>query len=345
MLQENKYQHSLKVFFAYFLLSYIILYFVYKYFVPEIVCIDFFSYYPLYKNFDIKSTITPFNTRLLNPLIVFIFNKAGIYYNTNIAFKNPNIDQSIFFSALLISYLSVVFTSLVIYLTCNNHFKNKLFSFGVGLFYLLGGGTLVFCINPATDAFSILLLALIFKSYLEKSKWIYPLLFLAIFQREYIFIVMSLVAVLDIWFERKDINRYLSILFVSILCFCIYMGLRKTVFYTPNHEEQLQYNQYLSRLFSPEMNLAEYIRQGVFTQNILISYFLILIYKCVKKHSIAKKNMWIVLILILQINLICLIALLGNNIGRLFYMTTPIVLFYLAIEVYPLYNKYNSSAK
>jgi len=83
----------------------------------------------------------------------------------------------------------------------------------------------------------------------------------------------------------------------------------------------------------------------VFTQNILISYFLILIYKCVKKHSIAKKNMWIVLILILQINLICLIALLGNNIGRLFYMTTPIVLFYLAIEVYPLYNKYNSSAK
>jgi hypothetical protein len=340
MLQKNNYIHSLKALSVYFLLSYAFLYFAYKYFSPSIACVDFFNYYPLYKNFDIKSVGTPFNTRLLNPLIVFVFNKLGIYYNTVISFQNPHIDQSVFFNALLVSYLAVVFTALTVYLTCYNYFKNKLFSFLVGLFYLLGGGTVVFCINPATDAFSVLLLALIFKSYTEKSKWIYLLLLLAVFQREYIFMVISLIAIIDFWFDKKNLKKYLSVVVASVICFGIYMILRNTILYTPAHPEQLQYDQYISRLLFPEINFAEYIRQGLFTQNVLIAYLFVVIYKLIKTHTIVRKNSWIIFLLLLQINFICLIALLGNNIGRIFYMTTPILLFYLAIEVYPMYTKY-----
>ncbi|HTA62095.1 MAG TPA: hypothetical protein VK835_06555, partial [Bacteroidia bacterium] len=247
---------------------------------------------------------------------------------------------SIFFNALLVSYLAVVFTAFTVYLTCYNYFKNKLFGFLFGLFYLLGGGTVVFCINPATDAFSVLLLALIFKSYIEKNKWIYLLLLLAIFQREYIFMVISLVAIIDFWFDKKNFKKYLKVVLASTTCFGIYIILRNTILYTPFHSEQLEYNQYISRLLFPEMNFAEYIRQGLFTQNILAAYVCVIIYKRIKKLNIIRKNIWIVLMLILQINFICLIALLGNNIGRIFYMTTPILLFYLAIEVYPMYNKY-----
>jgi hypothetical protein len=340
MLQKSNYKHSLKALSVYFLLSYAFLYFAYKYFAPDIACVDFFNYYPLYKDFDVQSVGSPFNTRLLNPLFVFVFNKLGIYYNTYTSFQNPDINQSVFFNALLVSYLAVVFTALVIYLTCYNYFKNKLFSFFVGLFYLMGGGTLVFCINPATDAFSVLLLALIFKSYTEKSKWIYLLLLLAVFQREYIFMVISLIAIIDFWFDRKNLKNYLSVVLAAVICFGIYMILRSTILYTPAHPEQLEYSQYISRLLFPKINFSEYIRQGLFTQNILFTYLFVIMYKLAKKQTVVKKNISIIGMLILQINFICLIALLGNNIGRIFYMTTPIILYYLAIEVYPIYSKY-----
>ena len=340
MVQKSNYKHSSKALFVYFLLTYAFLYFAYKYFCPDIACVDFFTYYPLYKNFDVQNVGSPFNTRLLNPLIVFIFNKLGIHYNTYISFQDPTINQSIFFNALLVSYLAVVFTALVIYSTCYNYFKNKLFSFFMGLFYLLGGGTIVFCINPATDAFSVLLLALIFKSYIEKSKWIYLLLLLAIFQREYIFMVIGLIAIIDLWFDKKNFKNYLSVVLAAVICFGIYMILRSTILYTPAHPEQLEYSQYIFRLLSPQLNFSEYIRQGLFTQNVLFAYIFVIMYKLVKKQMVVKKNIWMIGMLILQINFICLMALLGNNIGRIFYMTTPILLFYLAIEVYPMYNKY-----
>jgi|GEM_PF-1317521 len=340
MVQKRNYKHSLKVLSVYFLLSYAFLYFAYKYFCPDIACVDFFSYYPLYKSFDVQNVGSPFNTRLLDPLIVFIFNKLGIHYNTYISFQDPTINQSIFFNALLVSYLAVVFTALVVYLICYNYFKNKLFSFFVGLFYLMGGGTIVFCINPDTDAFSVLLLSLIFKSYIEKSKWIYLLLLLAVFQREYIFMVISLIAIIDLWFDRKNLKKYLTVIVAAVLGFGIYIILRSTILYTPAHPEQLDYSQYISRLVSPQINFSEYIRQGLFTQNVLFTYLFVVVYKFAKKQIVVKKNVWIIGMLILQINFICLIALLGNNIGRIFYMTTPILLFYLAIEVYPMYNKY-----
>lgn len=340
MLKKSNYKHSLKALSFYFLLSYAFLYFAYKYFAPDIACVDFFSYYPLYKNFDVQSVRTPFNTRLLNPLIVFAFNKLGIHYNTYVSFQDSTIDQTVFFNALLVSYLAVVSTALVIYLTCYNYFKNKLFSFFVGLFYLMGGGTVVFCINPATDAFSVLLLALIFKSYIEKTKWIYLLLLLAVFQREYIFMVISLIAIIDFWFDKQNFKKYLTVVVAAVVCFGIYIILRSTILYTPAHPEQLDYSQYISRLLSPQLNFSEYIRQGLFTQNVLFTYIFVLVYKLVKKQTVVKKNAWIIGMLILQINFICLIALLGNNIGRIFYMTTPILLFYLAIEVYPMYSKY-----
>ena len=334
---------TLVVFSIYFTLSYFFLYYAYKYFIPDIVCVDFYNYYCLYKDFDVKSAITPFNMRLLNPLLVYFLNKTGLFYNTHIAFQNPEIDQHIFFCALVISYLAVLFTALVIYLTCNNYFKNKLFSFWMGVFYLMGGGTLLYCINPTTDSFSVFLLALIFKSYIEKTKWIYVLLPLAIFQREYIFMVIALIVLADSIFERKANVKNISIILTSIFCFAIYLIIRETILFTPTHTEQLNYKSYLSRILTPKINFLEFTRQGLFIQNILGIYFFVIIFKYLKKDNIVRKNILIILMLIFQILLISLMALLGNNIGRLFYMTIPIVLFYMAIEIYPLYVNFGSS--
>jgi hypothetical protein len=306
-------------------------YFVYKFGNPMYGTNDFFSYYKLYQNWDIQNVEAPFNMRLLSSFFVFLLNKIGLHYDTACAFDQFQLDKQVFFNAIFFNYLCITSTSVVLYYTIIKHLKSTMLAFISGLIYLLGFGTLFYEFMPITDALSILLFAIILYAYLEKSYWlIFPLLLL-VMQREYVFLALGLVSLLDFW--KYKLKYYLHILLSCIVCFTIYFILRKTIFYTPRFDYQASPAFFIDSLFKIKFPLIPYIKQTLMTLNIFIIYLLIVFYKKWKKLEIDQFNLLKLILLFLQINIISFVAVFGNNTGRYFYILIPLIIFQLMKEL------------
>lgn len=317
-------------------------YFVYKFGNPMYGTNDFFSYYILYENWDIQHVEAPFNMRLLSSFFVFLLNKMGLHYDTMCAFDQFKLDKQVFFNAIFFNYLCITTTCVVIYNTINKYFRNPLLSFIAGLIYLMGFGTLFYEFMPITDALSILLFSVILYFYLEKNYWLVLPLLLLIMQREYVFLALGLVTILDFWKHR--LKYYLYIFILCIVCFGIYFVLRKTLFYTPRFDYQASPSFFLDSLLQLKFPLIPYIRQTLMTLNIFIIYLLIVLYKKWKKFEIDSFNLVKLLLLFLQINVISFAAVFGNNTGRYFYILIPLVIFQLIKELSPIVNlKFNNN--
>lgn len=295
---------------------------------------DFFSYYKLYQNWDFNNVEAPFNMRLLSSFFVYLLNKTGLHYDTACAFDQFQMDKQIFFNAVFFNYLCIVTTCVLLYHLIFKYFKNSLLAFVSGLIYLLGFGTLFYEFMPITDALSVLIFAIIFYFYLEKSYWlIFPLLLLII-QREYIFLALGLIALLDYWKYR--VKYYVYVLVICIICFAIYFILRKTLFFTPRFDYQASPAFFLDSVFKLKFPLLPYLKQTAITLNVFILYLLVVCYKLFKKLELDKFNLLKLILLFLQINTISFAAVFGNNTGRYFYILIPLVIFQLVKEARPL---------
>jgi hypothetical protein len=315
------------------LLAFPLFYFVYKYGNPEFGTNDFFSYYKLYENWNIKEVDAPFNMRLLSSFFVYVMVKTGLFYDTATAFDQFGLDKHVFFNAVFFNYLCVVATCLVIFKTSISFYKSYLMGFVAGLIYLLGFGTLFYELMPITDALSVLLFSLILSGYLKRQYWIIvPLLFL-ILQREYIFLALSLMALLDLYKYR--VKYYAHILGMCILCFGIYFVLRKTIFYTPRYDHQASFSYFMESVFTIKFPLLTYLRQTALTLNIFFIYVLLFVYKESKRMTTNRFEFMKIILLFLQINIISFAAVFGNNTGRYFYMLVPLVIFQIIAEVQP----------
>lgn len=343
-MTKKIFNHNLLTLLSYFLLSYPMFYYAYKFGVPDFGNIDFYDYYHLYKNWDFSKVRSPFNTRLVSSFFIYIFNKIGFFYNAEISYQHPGIDQKVFFNAIFFNYICLVFTAFTIYKMIVYFYKNKVFAWTIGLLVFLGFGSLFYSLNTLTESFSFLLFSLIYFLYLLKNKsWIFVLLIMAVIQREYIFFVIGLVSLIDLMVREE--KRYYFIVFISsILFFFIYYILRKTVFYTTAHSDQLNISKLIENLFNPQFPIGPYIRQSLLNQNILILYFSVIIYKFLNKLNFNHINLLITLSFVLQANFISFAAILGNSCGRYFYITLPILLYYFSEEIYPLIYKANISS-
>lgn len=318
----------------YALLAFPSFYFVYKFGNPLYGTNDFFSYYQLYQNWDIQAVEAPFNMRLLSSFFVFIFNKIGFYYETAAAFDQFKLSKQVFFNAVLLNYVWIITTCVVICQTVQKYLHQPLISFFSGLLYLLGFGTLFYEMMPITDALSVLLFAIIFRLYLAQSYLIIGPLVLLILQREYVFLALGLITVLD--FLKLKSNYYLHVLVACVLCFLTYYTLRKTLFFTPRFDYQASPTYFIENVFTLKFPLWPYIKQVCMTLNITLIYLLIIGYKKMKKMSIDTYNFLKITLLFLQINVISFVAAFGNNTGRYFYILIPLVIFQLVKEVQPL---------
>lgn len=89
-----------------FVVSYGLLYFSYKYYVPWSGGIDFASYYNMYLSpLDFDATTSPFIYRQLSAIVTHLVYAAGIFYPNAIWFHDPRYDQHVFFAALLTNYV------------------------------------------------------------------------------------------------------------------------------------------------------------------------------------------------------------------------------------------------
>jgi hypothetical protein len=318
----------------YFLLGFPLFYYVYKFGNPSMGTNDFFSYYRLYKDWDFAAVESPFNMRLLSSFLVYLFNTAGLHYNTVTAFDQFGMDRQVFFNAILFNFLCVIATCVSIHTIVKRHFKDDLFAFLTGLVYLLGFGTIFFELMPITDALSVFIFSVTYDLYLSRRHLIIlPLLFL-IFQREYIFLALGLISLID-WLKFRV--RY----FMHVFCYCacgfvIYYILRKTVFYTPMYDFQASPDFFAESVLRLKFPLVPYLKQMMMTMNLSIVYVLILIYKRLKRIDTDNHAFLVFASLLVQINLISIAAVFGNNVGRYFYILVPFVLFQSASELAPM---------
>ncbi len=285
---------------------------------------------------DLDGVDAPFNMRLLSTFFVHVFYKLGLHYDTETVFDALALDRNIFFCAVFFNYLCVAATSSVIYFTAKKHFKDIYLAIIAGILYLLGFGTLFFVLMPITDALSILLFALVLHGYLSKNYRIFAPLILLIFQREYIFLALGLIAVIDYWKVRE--KYFLNIFIICVVCFGVYMILRKTIFYTSRYDHQASTAFFLDSILHIKFPLIPYIKQTLMTMNIFILYVFVLIYKKYKAYTIDLFGLVKLLALFIQINVISFAAVFGNNTGRYFYILVPFVIFQLIKEIHTTNN-------
>jgi len=332
----------LKTWMVYALLTFPMFYFVYKYGTPNFGLKDFYDYYKLYSTWDIEHVEAPFNMRLLSSFCVYLLNKSGLHYETATAFDQIGLDKQVFFNAVLFNFLCVVTTSVVIFSTIRKHFNNILLSFCGGVLYLLGFGTLFYELMPITDALSVLLFSIVVYHYLKKSYLVIIPLLLLIIQREYVFLALGLVTLLDYWKFRE--KYYLHILLSCVAFFGIYFLLRKTLFYTPKYDHQASPAYFLESIFTLKFPIGPYLKQTLMTLNVFILYLVIVTYKKIKHQKIDTFSLVKLLLLFLQINVISFAAVFGNNTGRYFYILVPLVIVFLIREVEPLLREENAGA-
>lgn len=327
------------VFFVYALLVFPSFYFVYKFADPIDIAHDFFQYYRLYNTWDWHNVNAPFNMRLISSFLVFLSGKAGIYYETASAFDKYTgfgFDKSVYFNALFVNYLAVVATSSTLFLITWQHRASILLAFTSGLVYILGFGTIFYELMPCTDAFSTLLFTVLMYFYLKKSKFVFALIVMLIFQREYILMALALITFIDLVVTRNKYYRH--VLLAAVIAFGIYFVLRKTVFYTPALSFQVSGHSLITSLFATNFPFLTFVKQTILTLNIFLLYVFIISFKRHKKMRINLKALVKILLLLLQIVVISFAAALGNNTGRYFYMMSPFVIFYLAQECKPLFK-------
>ena len=186
------------------------------------------------------------------------------------------------------------------------------------------------------------MIALIFDLYIRKSKWQYLVLVAAVFQREYVFFVFGLVAFIH-WFTDKTNRRYYAtVLVANVACFLIYILMRKTLFYTPRYEHQMAVSSFLEKIQYSITDYGAYFRQTFALQNILILYTGLFIYKKMKGMEVLPVNLLISYALLAEIVILSLFIGLGNNTGRYYYMSVPLLIYFLALEALPLFRATNT---
>jgi hypothetical protein len=320
------------ILFVLLMLSYPLFYFSYKYTLPDMGGADYFHYLHLYENWDVEHTEAPFNMRIVGSYGTHLFNKAGLHYDTETVFAtaHPELSQQTFFNALFFNYLCVLVSAFLMFHTAKARLNNSLLAFIGSLVFLLGFGTIFFLLKPANDACGVLLIAIGFHYYLKKSAWVYPILLLCVFQREYALMVFGMLAAVDYFFER---HRYFAaVLLASIASFGLYYILRKTIFYSPLHDGQTKPGFFLQSLLHPEVAWGPFIKQLALSCNLLWLYVAVVAYKMFNGMAFNKRFLTIVLVLFVQVVLMSIAAGFGNNTGRIFYFTSPIILIFVLLE-------------
>lgn len=337
-------KQNILLFFLFGFLGLPLLYYAYKFGTPEFGGLDVYSYYKLYTNWDFGAVDSPFNQRIVSSYAIYLIHQSGISYNTETAITALGLDPQVYFSALLFNFTCVVLTCIAIYRTAEKFIGlDALGSFATGTLFLLGFGTLFFLISALSDALSVLLVALIFRYYLQKSYWLVPLLLIAVFQREYIFFVFGLMAFIH-WFADKENRRYYGvILLLNIAAFMCYYICRQTIFFTPRYVHQIDITRFWHTIQHSITDFKAYLRQTLLLQNLMLIYVGVCIYKAWKKIPFDKISLLVVLALFLEIVVLSILIGLGNNTGRYFYMTAPIIIFLIAKEWAPLLRRSRES--
>ena len=338
----------------YTLVTYPLFYFAYKFNLPKIGSSDIYQYLRMYQDpFNFSAADGPFVYRQLASSIVHFVEKAGIYYDTQISFNDPNFSQRFYFAALLVNWVSLVIASCVISIYYENNNKghtNNLSVILVCLIFFVGFSGVFHGLSESLDGVSVALAICCYVAYKKQFKFLFSILLLtSIFQREMLLPMFGLVLFTDIArkiYLRKFIDQALIWMFlVSILGCLAYLLVR--IYLLPDtsgiHSNQISITQSVTHFLNPGINF-EFIRQVLLTQNTLILtmfiYFTLIPKDERKNNEALSDDLYAVFAAFLCLFIFGLAAGIGNNIGRILMYGTP---FYMTLLFHCLQLKTNQN--
>ncbi len=334
-------------FIFFFLISYGMLYFSYKYYSPDFGASDFYAYYKMVLNpLDLDVAPSPLIYRQFSTLISFLIWKMDIFYNMKIAYVHEGINQKVFFAFILSNYLSLLLTAFIV---------SKIVDLEIGkvtiLAPIVGGilcylsfGTSVYVLTGLVEGWTWFFIALAFYAFKKDNLYLFIfVMILAIFQKEVISIIFGVISAVFFLFKYNDRfnKRYLKYFIISLLSFIIYILMRKVFIPVEGFENQLSGSLLVETFLNYSIFTSNKLFTTIFSQNLLFIYMmftLIAIYYRLVKIDIllALLSIWTLLYMI------GMATDLGTNIGRILLVLSPLFSIYIAYYLY-LFDNINKS--
>jgi len=331
------------------------LYFSYKHYTPLIGGgSDFFQYYNMYLqplSFDVAQS--PFIYRQFNALITFFIVESGIFYNAGVAFVNPEINQQVFFAAVLSNYIALFFTVNIVSRIIDLEIGRTSISIPLlaGMLCYMSFGVSTYVLTGLAEGWTWFLVALGFYAFRKENLYLFTIvLIISIFQKEVIAIIFAAMSftflVISYMQHHQIINKkYLWMLSISVLSFLIYVVIRKFLLPIEGHENQLDPSLLLSTLLESNYLTLKFIVPTLISQNLLYIYILFLFIAIKMYKTRMTDNLYYelrlnyafsIMVSFCTLFFIGMAAGLGSNIGRVTLVLSPVFSIYIAYYIYLL---------
>jgi len=315
---------SLLRFLILLLASYGLFFFSYKYYVP--IRADFYRYYQMYQRpLDFTVATAPFVYRQVSAVVTHALYLTGLFYPDEISFSDPEIDQRMFFAALLANYLGLLLAAVLAGRIAELKTGSFSFSLLAGLICLVSFHTQTAVITGLTDGISWFFVAALYLLYLQRARVLFAaVLVLSIFQREVISLDFALLSTFALLLSFGEKRHNLFALGWSAACFAAYLLLRTLIIAAPGYEFQLSLMTVLANVLSPYWeNAPAVIFQGFLSQNLV--FIAAAVYGALWFRTRTLPREFAVLLLtFVAIVAIGLADGIGVNVGRIGGMLSPV---------------------
>lgn len=326
------------------LLSSGLFYFAYKFYQPAHGGTDYFQYYQTYlRPLDMHVAKSPYVYRQLSAVITNLIYRFGPYYHPQIFYAQAGYDQRMFFAALLTNYLALGGAAAV---TANT--VERLRPRGGPAVPLLAGALCYLSffaqengIGPITDGMAWLLVAVGLRGYVSRSLvTVGIVLALSIVERETIPVMIGAIAAAHLTLTREQRRFDIVVIVLCGVALALYFGMRLVWAPVAGHENQTDLAESLAH-WRPLLFSKEVIFQGYLSQNLLILLGLVLVWRWMQRGRAPPLSPEVTRLIVgLFVAAAVLVftgftAKIGQNVGRVLAMLTPVAASLLALALIP----------
>lgn len=331
---------------VYLLLSSGLFYFAYKFYQPTYGGTDYFEYYPMYLHpLDLRVADQPWVYRQVSAVLTHLVYRFGPYYHPQIFFSRPGFDQHVFFAALLTNYLALAACAVVTAMAAERLRP------GGGAAAPMFAGALCYLsffaqqsgMGPITDGVAWLLVAVGFLGYLRRSLvTVAVVMALSIFERELIPLMIGAVAGVDLVLSREQRRFDVSVIVLCAAAVALYLGMRGI--WVPVQGKTLQLQLGVgARMVSLWRSFAnrDVLVQGFLSQNLLILLGINVMWRWRQGRRAPGPSPQLTRLIVglyaaaAVLVVVSYFAMIGQNVGRILAMLTPITAALLALTLLP----------
>ena len=254
--------------------SYGLLYFSHKFYDPVLADHSDFllSYYRTFQSpLDFSAANAPWVYRQVSAVLTHALFAAGIYYPNETAFTAAAIDPRLFFAALAINYLGLVFSGALAGEVTRRETNGFVFPLLAGLLCLLSFHAQTVVITGLTEGVTWAFSAALYLLYVRQTRVAFAgVLALSIFQREVLPVAFALIAVFSLLIGEENRRYNLFVLAAAVACFAGFMVMRLLVIPVPGYAPPLSPSGFIATLFAAPITLRELTFPVLLAQNVIL---------------------------------------------------------------------------